>query len=164
MQKRKASRVLFIFVLFCLMGAGLLVYFVKNTDFSTFSLVSPLPHIFKSGGKRVLASEYWKPSIARVGGDSTITMSAQAVISYDLTSNRMLYGKNTKKRLPIASLTKIMTAYVALETEDINKTFRVDDNSATVGENSMGLASGEELNLEDLAPHQRQDQLSFLQP
>lgn len=132
------------------MGAGLLVYFVKNTDLSTFSLVSPLPHIFKSGGKRVLASEYWKPSIARVGGDSTITMSAQAVISYDLTSNRMLYGKNTKKRLPIASLTKIMTAYVALETEDINKTFRVDDNSATVGENSMGLASGEELNLEDL--------------
>lgn len=49
-------------------------------------------------------------------------LSSEGVLVYDLTENKTLYEKNTNKKDEIASLTKIMTALVAIEkAEDIDK-------------------------------------------
>src|SRR5690606_3833585 len=64
----------------------------------------------------------WSPNAAQVGGvfDTRLVSTAKAAISYDLTNEKIVFSKNSELRLPIASLTKIMTAFLALE-EGIDK-------------------------------------------
>ncbi len=113
---------------------------------------SPLPEFLTKIFPNVLGENiYWKPSntvIASVQKKPEIT--AVSAIVYDLSSDKLIYQKNPKKRLPLASLTKVMTAIVALENEPIDKIFTVDKDAAEIGENTMGLSVGERLSLEDL--------------
>jgi D-alanyl-D-alanine carboxypeptidase (penicillin-binding protein 5/6) len=77
-------------------------------------------------------------------------ITARSALSYDLATNQFVYQKNIYEKLPIASLTKIMTALVAIENEDLGKRIIIDKKSAEIGEDSMGLSAGEILTLEDL--------------
>jgi len=45
---------------------------------------------------------------------ATISVDAQAAIVYDLATGETLYAKNANAQLPLASLTKLLTVYVAL--------------------------------------------------
>ncbi|RJQ36919.1 D-alanyl-D-alanine carboxypeptidase [Candidatus Microgenomates bacterium] len=76
-------------------------------------------------------------------------ISAKSALIYDLRTNEALFSKNIDERLPMASLTKVMTAIIALENKKDDDKYIVSKN-ALVGENSMGLSSGERLTLEDL--------------
>jgi len=93
----------------------------------------------------------WSPNTPQVGGifDSKLVSTAKAALSYDITSGKVVFSKNINERLPMASLTKIMTAFLALE-EGIDKKYVVSKSAASVGENSMGLSEGEVLTLEEL--------------
>lgn len=75
---------------------------------------------------------------------------ASAALSYDLAQNKLLFAQNIKKKLPIASLTKIATAIVAIENENLKKILTVSKKASEIGENSMGLEEGERLSLEEL--------------
>jgi len=99
--------------------------------------------------KKVFSS--WNPLIPQVGGVSTsnFSLSARSALSYELTDEKMVFAKNINEKLPMASLTKIMTAYLALE-EGIDKRYRVSSSAALIGENVMGLSEGEILTLEEL--------------
>ena len=55
-------------------------------------------------------------------------LSAASAIVIDQDSKRVLYSKNAYEPKLIASTTKIMTALVAIENSDINKTIKVDDS------------------------------------
>ncbi|MFA6338894.1 MAG: hypothetical protein WCW87_02465 [Candidatus Paceibacterota bacterium] len=46
---------------------------------------------------------------------NNLNIEAKSVIVYDINSNKILYGKNENERMPLASLTKIMTAVTALK-------------------------------------------------
>lgn len=116
------------------------------------SLKSPLPfflNIFDNN--QVSTVDYWKPTQRNVlsYASSGIELSAQAALIYDLTEDEELYEKNSEIRLPIASLTKIMTAVIALENKKQDDRYYVS-KSDLVGENSMGLTPGEVLTLEEL--------------
>lgn len=76
-------------------------------------------------------------------------ITAESGLAYDLTTNTMLYARNVYAKRPLASLTKIMTAIVALEHPKQNDTYTVREQSL-VGEDSMGLTAGEQLTLNDL--------------
>ena len=52
---------------------------------------------------------------------SPAAMSATSIIAIDLESQTILFQKNSDLKLPIASLTKLMTAYIALDEEDPDK-------------------------------------------
>lgn len=45
-----------------------------------------------------------------------VPLEARAAIVYDLATGETLYGKNADAQLPLASLTKLLTVYAALET------------------------------------------------
>ena len=47
-------------------------------------------------------------------------IEAKAALVMDLDSGIILYEKNANKKLPMASLTKIMTAVLILESHDLN--------------------------------------------
>ncbi len=52
-------------------------------------------------------------------------LSARAYISVDLASGAVVFGRNTRERRPIASLTKIMTGLLSAERGNLTKRIRV---------------------------------------
>lgn len=76
--------------------------------------------------------------------------SAQAATVIDVSSGRILYEKNADQKLPIASLTKIMTAIVAIEEGDLTEHVKASRNAVRTEGSSIYLRRGEELTLEDL--------------
>jgi len=86
----------------------------------------------------------------KIGSDE-YTPSARAVYSIDMASNEPLEEKNIDVRLQIASLTKLMTAYVILKEEkDLSRTFEVTKLTLQDGDSTMGLAIGDEMTIEGL--------------
>lgn len=81
-------------------------------------------------------------------GDS---ISAKAYLLMDAATGKVLAAKNETQRLPIASTTKIMTALLALEQPNVKERFCVDTDAIRVEGSSMGLLSGDEVSLYDLA-------------
>lgn len=88
---------------------------------------------------KVLATRSAKPEI-----------SALSAISYDLTSDTLLYSTKRDTKFPIASLTKIMTAVVAIENMDLDQEIKISRNASEIGENVMGISKGEVYALEEL--------------
>ncbi|MDP3987648.1 MAG: serine hydrolase [Candidatus Levybacteria bacterium] len=103
---------------------------LKNNQVSSLSLF--LPNI------EIKPSSLKKPDI-----------EAKSVFVYDLTSKMALYTKNINERLPMASLTKVMTAIISLENKKPDDRYFVR-KSSLVGEDSMGLTEGEILNIDEL--------------
>ena len=113
-------------------------------------IVSPLPFYIKPG--RVLATNLWLPDEKKVLKTDIPQpdIKAESYIAIDLSTNQVLLEKDSRKRLPVASALKIMTALVALERGDLNQRIIVSERAASIGEDSMGLSAGEKLTLEEL--------------
>jgi D-alanyl-D-alanine carboxypeptidase (penicillin-binding protein 5/6) len=81
-------------------------------------------------------------------------ISAKAAIIVDLKpeqqKNNVLYRKNPNQKLPIASLTKIMTAVVAIENLNLEDIIKVSKDSVFVDGDNGGLIIEEELRVKDL--------------
>jgi serine-type D-Ala-D-Ala carboxypeptidase (penicillin-binding protein 5/6) len=81
-----------------------------------------------------------------IAGD--YTSNAQAVYSIDLASNKVLTSKNSNKRLQIASLTKLMTAYVILKEEpNLDRVVTVPDLTEQPEDAVMGLVTGDKITI-----------------
>ena len=142
----------FLVVIFLGISSGVL--FLGN-PFSTEvkqAINSPLPDFLtRFKNNQVSTLGLWFPYFDKVLGSSIEKpeISAKSALTYDLTTNRVIFSKNQDERLPIASLTKVMTAIVALENKKPDDKYVVK-KSDLVGENSMGLTENEILTLEDL--------------
>ncbi|WP_339324287.1 D-alanyl-D-alanine carboxypeptidase family protein [Paenibacillus sp. FSL W8-0194] len=75
---------------------------------------------------------------------------AQAAALMDVTSGRLLYSSHGDDELRIASLTKIMTAIVAIEHGDFNKPVKVSQKAYGKEGSSIYLKLGEEMTLENM--------------
>lgn len=116
------------------------------------AILSPLPALLvNSFYKEADASEFWAPAItAEEKGTDDLKLTSRSVIAYDLTTDTLLYGKNINQKLPLASLTKIMTAVVVLENMELNEEVVISKSAAEIGENAMGLTAGEKLSVSEL--------------
>ena len=85
-----------------------------------------------------------------VGAASDFSVNAKASVIYEPESDTILYAKNENARLPMASTTKIMTALVAIERENLNKKVKVDPRSVGIEGSSAYLRAGEEFTLREL--------------
>jgi len=77
-------------------------------------------------------------------------ISAEAAALIDVASGRILYQKNGNKKMRIASLTKTMTAIVAIETANLQDVVTVPPQAVGVEGSSIYLKQGEKLTLEEL--------------
>ncbi len=77
-------------------------------------------------------------------------VTAKNTLSIDITNNKVLFQREPGKRVLIASLTKIMTAVVALEHKDISDKITISEKAASIGENTMSISEGETYTLEEL--------------
>jgi D-alanyl-D-alanine carboxypeptidase (penicillin-binding protein 5/6) len=89
-------------------------------------------------------------SIAPPTAVAAPTVSAQGAAVIDVDSGRILYDKNGDQKMRIASLTKIMTAIVAIEESNIKDLVAVPDYAIGVEGSSIYLRHGEKLTLEQL--------------
>lgn len=81
---------------------------------------------------------------------ANVDVSAQAAILMDVESGRILFEKNSEGQLRIASITKIMTAIVALENGKLTDKVETSSNAYRVEGSSIYLKLGEKLTLEDM--------------
>jgi D-alanyl-D-alanine carboxypeptidase (penicillin-binding protein 5/6) len=77
------------------------------------------------------------------------SIKASALYLVELKSGRVLLEENATRRLPPASLTKVMTALVAMEAASPQQVVHVD-RRALVHRSSLKLQSGEQFFLRDL--------------
>lgn len=75
---------------------------------------------------------------------------AQAFALIDVTSGRILYSSHGDQELPIASLTKIMTAIVAIEHGKLDEMVTVGRNAFAKEGSSLYLQLGEEMSLRNM--------------
>ena len=81
----------------------------------------------------------------------SIGVGARAAALYQPDTEKFIYTKNSKLRLPMASTTKIMTALVALEnTPDLCEAFEIDARAVGVEGSSAYLREGDILTMEEL--------------
>ena len=78
-------------------------------------------------------------------------VSAKGCVVIDALSGDVIYGRNEKQRLPMASTTKIMSAMIALEQQGLDEPFTVDSEAIKVEGSSMGLQQGDTVTMRTLA-------------
>lgn len=76
--------------------------------------------------------------------------SAQSAILIDLSTGRPLYEKNAHQKLKIASITKVMTAVIAIESGKLNKQVKVSRLASHTEGSSLYLKEGETIPLKEL--------------
>ena len=70
---------------------------------------------------------------------SQIQSDARAVLLMDAGTGIVLYEKNGYQSMPMASLTKIMTAILILESHKLNEVVTISDNYASMPEGQIGV-------------------------
>lgn len=77
--------------------------------------------------------------------------SAKSMIVIEQSSGRVLFSKNEKEKLPMASTTKIITAiYVIEKIDDLDRVFEIPKEVVGIEGTSIGLKAGEHLSIREL--------------
>lgn len=77
-------------------------------------------------------------------------VTAEASLVYDIDDNIILHQKNQNLKLPIASLTKLMTAILILEQHQLTEKVKVSSIIQNIQPSKMNLKQNEVLTVEDL--------------
>ncbi|MDO8188644.1 serine hydrolase [Conexibacter sp. JD483] len=91
-----------------------------------------------------------EPSAARRGPTPRGLPPHAAAIVADAASGTVYYGDGERRALPIASVTKLMTALVTLEREPLDALFTAPPYPSDGDESRMWLATGEQVTVGDL--------------
>lgn len=80
----------------------------------------------------------------------TIDVSARSAVLMDQRTGRVIYEVNAYEKSRIASITKIMTAILAIESGQLDETVTVSSTAFGTEGSSLFLKKGEKIKLEDL--------------
>lgn len=73
----------------------------------------------------------------------SVSVSAKGAVVIEMNTGKVLYDKNGRERLPMASTTKIMSALLTAESGGLDERFTVDADAIKVEGSSMGLQEGD---------------------
>ena len=128
-----------------------------------FAAVVPENHLYRESSGQQAARDSVVPVIRSENGETLesavvqpkaetdpLNLNAHAAVLLDGDTGRILYGKNEKKVLPMASTTKIMTCILALENSGLDTEVEISDRAASMPEVKLHVRKGEKYRLEDL--------------
>lgn len=98
-------------------------------------------------------TDYSVEEIIQTVSNSTddLQISSGYAIAFDRGSKSVIWGKNEKQQVPMASTTKIMTAIVLLEhCEDLSVKVEVCKEAASIGGSRLGLKTNDKITMNDL--------------
>ncbi len=78
------------------------------------------------------------------------SLSAKSAILINAQTNEVIYEKNAYEKRGMASTTKIMTALLAIERGDLQKTVVAQDEDVRIEGTSIGLKAGDKITLQTL--------------
>lgn len=148
-RKKEVLGLAIILCAFCMSGCGKLEY---DMPYSTDSQVSAYNIVATQYSEKLepFASGLCVVS-ENVTDDEKVDMSqATAAVLFDLNEKEVLYSKNAHERLHPASLTKVMTALVALKNAPLDKTLTATStvNITESGAQLCGLKAGDTMTLD----------------
>lgn len=141
-----------VFIFFAAFYSYSFIPFIVSQQYNSDKITSPLPELLLRAFLQNGTSTLWRPKVAQIFQKNEIKpkITAKSALAYDITEEKLLFAKDIYQKLPFASLTKIMTAMVALDSNNSDKKIIVTEGAATIGEDSMGLSAGEMLSLSEL--------------
>ena len=87
---------------------------------------------------------------ASVKSNEVPDVNSRSCVVLDRLSKNILYGKNEKSKVKMASTTKIMTAIVVLENSSLDTTVEASKKAAGTGGSRLGLKTGDKITIRDL--------------
>ncbi|MCK9372054.1 MAG: serine hydrolase [Sulfuricurvum sp.] len=87
---------------------------------------------------------------AQIDKEGLDKLDVEALLVKELTTGEMIYSKEALKEVKPASLTKIMTAILAIEQGDLNRSVIITPEMISVEPTKAGYKAGEMILLEDL--------------
>lgn len=120
---------------------------------ATYSVIpesaNKLAYKFTNKSTNVYTDRLWK-LIECNQSSPTLEINGTSGLIVNNNTGEILFDKNRDTPRPIASLTKIMTAIIALEHTSLEENVVIDKESANIGENVMGISEGEQYSVEEL--------------
>lgn len=113
---------------------------LQAKELSPIKLLEPLP----------ILSENFSYPIRKVANVVPVTISAKAAIVYDPINGAIIFEKSIDKQLPQASLTKLMTALVSIDSYTLDEVVTINHDEFKTENNVMGLKPDEEITVENL--------------
>ncbi len=132
-------------IIFTILGIGIAFVFFPHTahDTNHKAAISGI-----ATQKAEAKPEHAAPEMAL--NLSSPVLSAKSAVAYDLNSGTILYSKNLDDKLPIASLTKMMTAIVTVKHANLNDTVHIRKEDLTAIGSTVGLVDGEDIKVSEL--------------
>lgn len=90
------------------------------------------------------------PLPRKIDNDDDFLVDAKSAVVLDAGTDMILYSKNADEKLPIASLTKIMTALVILDNGKLDDVVTISENAIKTEGKKSGLIAKEKIELESL--------------
>lgn len=105
------------------------------------------PNTFELKGKSSLVPSVLQAHPAYAGAEYD---QAEAYIAVDLNTGEVLAQKKSSEKIPMASITKVMTAIVALDLAFPEEKFSVSEDAAKVYPTTIGVVPGQQMSLDEL--------------
>ncbi len=131
-------------VLLTILTFLLVVLLISSLNRGKINLISPI-----LVQEKVLGINQWFPENINVVQLDAPKVSAEAALFIDTKTKQVFYSKNPNKKLPIASLVKVMTVLIALEHKNMDDQFTVSQYAADMEPDKMFLIAGEKLTLKE---------------
>lgn len=90
------------------------------------------------------------PPIKKIHSDEPPIINAKASMAIDVKSGKILYEKNSEEKLPIASITKLMTSIIILEENSLNDVVIIGKNTPNISGVKIWLYEGEKITVQNL--------------
>lgn len=107
---------------------------IKPSQFQDILTASPVPQAISSSGPNT----------------NDLNIQASAYIVIDLKSGKTLIQKNMKEQRSIGSITKLITALIILDENNINDVVKIPRAATTIEGSRIWLAEGEKITVRDL--------------
>lgn len=130
----------------------LIIFLILVIGFSASSIKPPklVDLISPQIDEKVLGISQWFPKVIYGSQENAPQITAEGAMFIDTKNGDILFSKNQDKKLPIASLVKVMTVLVALEHKSMDDQYLVSQYAAEAEPDKMLLIAGEKLTLKEL--------------
>ncbi len=128
---------------------GSFIFFRSEEFITEHNLTSPVLGV----AKERVSENIWTPNLDEVKVGQFIEspeVTAISAIFVDTVTGEVLYEKNPRQELSIASLVKLMTTVIALENRNQEDIFYVSEKASSMEPDKMFLIAGEKMTLKEL--------------
>lgn len=95
--------------------------------------------------------QFFNINVVNFSKAESINKNFESMVTIEASTGRILYSQDEHKRLPMASITKILTAIVAIENcDDLDKKYEISKSATGIEGSSIYLKAGEHLSVREL--------------